>query len=182
MSQQDSQTQLAPALQPDFTNHDHVFLVLEELGIAYMQNAWIERNSPDHADAPAVKAQSEEFRSDVLALLTGRADKSRYVDNGWVGARLAAHLRKVFGAEVGGEEVADETVIERAVALYLGDLDVLMAHEANELQRGRKLEPKEYIDLMVAWSGVLSGCRDTLALPTAFLIFKAQMHAKTAGA
>ena len=97
MSHQEPNQEFAPALQPDFTNQDHVFIVLEELGIAYMQNAWIERKSPDHADAAAVKAQSEEFREDVVSLLTGKAEKSRYVDNGWVGAKLAAHLRKVFG-------------------------------------------------------------------------------------
>ena len=90
MSHQEPNQEFAPALQPDFTNQDHVFIVLEELGIAYMQNAWIERNSPDHADAKAVKAQSEEFREDVVSLLTGKADKSRFVDNGWAGAKLAA--------------------------------------------------------------------------------------------
>ena len=174
MSHQEPNQEFAPALQPDFTNQDHVFIVLEELGIAYMQNAWIERNSPDHADAKAVKAQSEEFREDVVSLLTG---KSRFVDNGWAGAKLAAHLRKVFGEEVGTAETADEEVIRRAVAMFQADLDVLMAHEEHEAMLGRKLEPKEYIDLMVAWSGVFSGVRDSLSLPTAFLIFKAQAHA-----
>ena len=169
MSHQEPNQEFAPALQPDFTNQDHVFIVLEELGIAYM--------SPDHADAEAVKAQSEEFREDVVSLLTGKADKSRFVDNGWVGAKLAAHLRKVFGEEVGTAETSDEEVIRRAVAMFLADLDVLMAHEEHEAMFGRKLEPKEYIDLMVAWSGVFSGVRDTLSLPTAFLIFKAQAHA-----
>ena len=168
MSHQEPNQEFAPALQPDFTNQDHVFIVLEELGIAYMQNAWIERNSPDHADAKAVKAQSEEFREDVVSLLTGKAEKSRFVDNGWAGAKLAAHLRKVS---------ADEEVIRRAVAMFQADLDVLMAHEEHEAMLGRKLEPKEYIDLMVAWSGVFSGVRDSLSLPTAFLIFKAQAHA-----
>lgn len=177
MTHQEPNQEFAPALQPDFTNQDHVFIVLEELGIAYMQNAWIERNSPDHADAEAVKAQSEEFREDVVSLLTGKADKGRFVDNGWTGAKLAAHLRKVFGDEVGSAETSDEEVIRRAVAMFQADLDVLMAHEEHEAMLGRKLEPKEYIDLMVAWSGVLSGVRDTLSLPTAFLIFKAQTHA-----
>ena len=40
MSHQEPNQEFAPALQPDFTNQDHVFIVLEELGIAYMQNAW----------------------------------------------------------------------------------------------------------------------------------------------
>lgn len=172
-----SQDELAPALQPDFTNHDNVFLVLEELGIAYMQNAWIERNSPDHADAPAVKAQADEFRADVQDLFTGRADKSRYIDNGWVGARLAAHLRKVFAQDEVMASADDDAVIGRAIGLFLADLDVLMAHEQHEAMLGRKLEPKEYIDLMVAWSGVFSGQHDTLSLPMPFLIFKARVHA-----
>ena len=177
MSHQEPNQEFAPALQPDFTTQDHVFIVLEELGIAYMQNAWVERNSPDHADAKAVKAQSEEFREDVVSLLTGRAEKSRYVDNGWVGAKLSQHLKKVFGDEVGSADASDEEVIRRAVAMFQADLDVLMAHEAHEAALGRKLEPKEYIDLMVAWSGVFSGVRESLSLPTPFLIFKAQAHA-----
>lgn len=177
MSHQEPNQEFAPALQPDFTNQDHVFIVLEELGIAYMQNAWVERNSPDHADAKAVKAQSDEFREDVVSLLTGKAEKSRYVDNGWVGAKLSQHLKKVFGDEVGSADASDEEVIRRAVAMFLADLDVLMAHEAHEAALGRKLEPKEYIDLMVAWSGVFSGVRESLSLPTPFLIFKAQAHA-----
>ena len=61
--------------------------------------------------------------------------------------------------------------------MFQADLDVLMAHEAHEAALGRKLEPKEYIDLMVAWSGVFSGVRESLSLPTPFLIFKAQAHA-----
>ena len=177
MSHQEPNQEFAPALQPDFTNQDHVFIVLEELGIAYMQNAWVERNSPDHADAKAVKAQSEEFREDVVSLLTGKAEKSRYVDNGWVGAKLSQHLKKVFGDEVGSADASDEEVIRRAVAMFQADLDVLMAHEEHEAMLGRKLEPKEYIDLMVAWSGVFSGVRESLSLPTPFLIFKAQAHA-----
>ena len=124
-----------------------------------------------------MKAQSEEFREDVVSLLTGKAEKSRYVDNGWVGAKLAQHLKKVFGDEVGSADASDEEVIRRAVAMFQADLDVLMAHEAHEAALGRKLEPKEYIDLMVAWSGVFSGVRESLSLPTPFLIFKAQAHA-----
>ena len=177
MSHQEPNQEFAPALQPDFTNQDHVFIVLEELGIAYMQNAWVERNSPDHADAKAGKAQSDEFREDVVSLLTGKAEKSRYVDNGWVGAKLSQHFKKVFGDEVGSADASDEEVIRRAVAMFQADLDVLMAHEAHEAALGRKLEPKEYIDLMVAWSGVFSGVRESLSLPTPFLIFKAQAHA-----
>ena len=37
---------------------------------------------------------------------------------------------------------------------------------------GRKIEPQEYVDFMIGWSGVFCGAKDVLELPMAFMIYK----------
>lgn len=172
--QMTAQEEFAPALCVDFTNQDHVFLILEELGVAHMQNVWMASNDPEHADAAEVAAQAQEFSQDIVSLLAGEGEAGRFVDNGWVGERLAAHLRA--GLKLGDAPTTRE-VMNAAVSAYLQDLEVLMAHEAHEKALGKRLAPKEYVDLMIAWSGLVCGKNETLDLPMSFAVFKAAQSA-----
>lgn len=174
--------EFAPALCVDFKNQDHVFLILEELGVAHMQFVWVRDHDPDHADAAEVQAQAREFFDDIVSLLSGEGDASRYVDNGWVGRALAAHLASGLDLDT---ESSPREVVGRAVSMYLTDLETLMQHEAHEKMLGRQLAPKEYVDLMIAWSGLFCGKKETLELPVAFAVFKASrsvLHASTESA
>ena len=121
-------------------------------------------------------------------LLSTGGDESRIVQNGWAGAELAKHLRASLRQELAAETAAqglqggtdamsDEVVIRLALSCYLKDLELLTARDAHEKMLGRKIEPKEYIDFMIGWSGVFSGAKPSLELPMAFMIFKgAQKH------
>ena len=115
----------------------------------------------------------------VPLMLSGPLDK---------GAELAKHLRASLrqelaaetaaqGLEGGTDAMSDEAVIRLALSCYLKDLELLTARDAHEKMLGRKIEPKEYIDFMIGWSGVFSGAKPSLELPMAFMIFKgAQKH------
>ena len=175
MPQQARDAEFAPHAAIDLRDQNSMFLALEELGIACMQDAWIRSNDPGHKDAAAVHEQAEEFLADILMLLSTGGDESRIVQNGWAGAELAKHLRASLrqelaaetaaqGLEGGTDAMSDEVVIRLALSCYLKML-------------GRKIEPKEYIDFMIGWSGVFSGAKPSLELPMAFMIFKgAQKH------
>ena len=76
------------------------------------------------------------------------------------------------GLEGGADAMSDEAVIRLALSCYLKDLELLTARDAHEKMLGRKIEPKEYIDFMIGWSGVFSGAKPSLELPMAFMIFK----------
>jgi hypothetical protein len=74
-------------------------------------------------------------------------------------------------------EAARAANIDIPTLCYLKDLELLTARDAHEKMLGRKIEPKEYIDFMIGWSGVFSGAKPSLELPMAFMIFKgAQKH------
>ena len=160
MPQQARDAEFAPHAAIDLRDQNSMFLALEELGIACMQDAWIRSNDPGHKDAAA----------------------------GWAGAELAKHLRASLrqelaaetaaqGLEGGTDAMSDEVVIRLALSCYLKDLELLTARDAHEKMLGRKIEPKEYIDFMIGWSGVFSGAKPSLELPMAFMIFKgAQKH------
>lgn len=188
MPQQARDAEFAPHAAIDLRDQNSMFLALEELGIACMQDAWIRSNDPGHKDAAAVHEQAEEFLVDILMLLSTGGDESRIVQNGWAGAELAKHLRASLrqelaaetaaqGLEGGTDAMSDEAVIRLALSCYLKDLELLTARDAHEKMLGRKIEPKEYIDFMIGWSGVFSGAKPSLELPMAFMIFKgAQKH------
>ena len=175
MPQQARDAEFAPHAAIDLRDQNSMFLALEELGIACMQDAWIRSNDPGHKDAAAVHEQAEEFLADILMLLS-------------TGAELAKHLRASLrqelaaetaaqGLEGGTDAMSDEAVIRLALSCYLKDLELLTARDAHEKMLGRKIEPKEYIDFMIGWSGVFSGAKPSLELPMAFMIFKgAQKH------
>ena len=117
-----------------------------------------------------------------------RDQNSMFLALGWAGAELAKHLRASLrqelaaetaaqGLEGGTDAMSDEVVIRLALSCYLKDLELLTARDAHEKMLGRKIEPKEYIDFMIGWSGVFSGAKPSLELPMAFMIFKgAQKH------
>ena len=183
MTQQERNPEFAPHVAIDLCDQNSMFLALEELGIAHMQNVWIRENDPQHKDAAAVSEQAQEFFADMLGILTTGADASRVVQNGWAGAELAAHLRTALASELrraldkAGRSEAVETLndaetIRLALEGYLRDVELLTARDTMEKMRGRKVPPKEYIDFMIAWSGVFSGQKTTLDLPMSFLVFK----------
>ena len=184
MPQQARDAEFVPHAAIDLRDQNSMFLALEELGIAHMQDAWIRNNEPDHKDAAAVHEQAEEFLNDIAMLLSTGGDESRIVQNGWAGVELAKHLRASIkqelaaeaaaqGIEAGADEQSDEAVIRLALSCYLKDLEILTARDAHEKMMGRKVEPKEYIDFMIGWSGIFSGVKPSLELPMAFMVFKA---------
>lgn len=166
------QSGLDPEFKPhdavDLTDQSTMFLVLEELGIAHMQDAWLQANDPANADAAQVAEQAREFFADLCGILCGRAGPERVVANGWAGAKLAAHLRASAPA-VTGAEASDEEAVANALRAYLASLDKLTAREAAEKAAGRELSPKDYIDLMAAWSGLFCGLKSELQLDAAYL-------------
>ena len=83
MPQQARDAEFAPHAAIDLRDQNSMFLALEELGIACMQDAWIRSNDPGHKDAAAVHEQAEEFLADILMLLSTGGDESRIVQNGW---------------------------------------------------------------------------------------------------
>lgn len=159
----------------DVTDQNTVFLVLEELGIAHMQHAWLSTHSPDHEDAEQVAGQAREFFLDCCAILGGHVGVERVKPNDWAGAKLAAHLRASIPeliakfAEKPAAEAGDEETIACALAAYMKSLDKLSAKQAEEAAAGREFGPKHYIDLMAEWSGLFCGLKDKLSLDDAFL-------------
>lgn len=149
----------------DFRNQDNMFLVLEEFGISFMQKCWVEQNAPDHKDRQDLEAQYQEMFHDLVSLLAGLGDTTRYVDNGWAGAQIAAHLRRVFSLSA----ELPQRVVQQALALYQEDLVVLMDMEKDYKEKQqKKLHPSIYIGVMIAWSGVFCGAKDRLELPNEF--------------
>lgn len=183
MSNPERDPEFAPHVAIDLRDQNSMFLALEELGIAHMQDAWIRANDPTHKDAAAVHEQAEEFLTDILMLLTTGGDETRIVQNGWAGAALAAHLREALKLElraaldaVGRTDdvatLADDETVRLAIGAYLKDLELMTARDNHEKMMGRKIAPKEYIDFMIGWSGVFCGVKTTLELPMGFLIYK----------
>lgn len=183
MSLHERDPEFAPHEAIDLHDQNSMFLALEELGIAYMQDTWIRANEPTHKDAKAVHEQAEEFLADMKMILTTGADESRIVQNGWAGATLASHLRQAIAMELKAEletlgrtdaleTLSDEDTVALALNCYLKDLELMTARDTHEKMMGRKIEPKEYIDFMIGWSGVFSGKKTTLDLPMGFLIYK----------
>ena len=156
---------MAEPIIVDFRNQDNMFLVLEEFGVSYMQKLWVEKYAPEHQDRQELFSQYEEIAQDLVTLLSGAGDSSRYVDNGWVGATLAEHLRKTFSLTA-----TDATrIVRQALVLYEEDLSVLMQMEQDyKEKRQKKLHPSIYIGVMIAWSGVFCGKKDRLERPAEF--------------
>ncbi len=166
--QSGSESEFKPHEAVDLTDQSTMFLVLEELGIAHMQDVWIKANDPANADAAQVAEQAQEFFADLCGILSGHAGPERVVPNGWAGAKLAAHLRQSAPQEAGAA-LSDEETVAQALRAYLASLDKLTAREASEKAAGRELSPKDYIDLMAAWSGLFCGLKSELKLDAAYL-------------
>ena len=173
----------APHAAVDLTDQNSMLLALEELGIAHMQNIWVQEHDPNHKDADALAAQAEEFSSDMLELLSVGNDPTRVVQNGWAGAALARHLRTALAVELADfltkhgkttplEEISDNEVIEYALERYLEDVELLTKRDTEEKNKGRKVPAQEYMGFMIAWSGVFSGHKDRLWLPKKFLAYR----------
>lgn len=168
-----SRNDLDPSLKPheaiDLTDQNMIFLLLEELGVAHMQHAWVSEHEPKNPDLTALAAQAWEFFIDSCGILMGRAGADRVKPNDWAGARLADHLRSAIGAEVThfaqtpAEEASDEAVIASALTAYLKSLDKLTALQQAEAAAGREFGPKHYIDMMAVWSGVFAGTKSDLS-------------------
>lgn len=164
----------APETQPhgpaDLKDQSTVFLMLEELGIASMQRDWLRANAPDSDDCAAAVEQADEFLEDTVAFFSGRADAARVLQNGWAGAAVSAHLRRVLSGVLaaalkdGAEAADDETVVRTALAGYLESLRRLTARQEEMAAAGEKMSPAEYIQLMAAWSGAFSGAANEFAL------------------
>lgn len=183
MSNQEKSPEFAPHDAIDLRDQNNVFLALEELGIAHMQHVWVRENDPRHKDAAVVAEQAEEFLADMTGLLLKGDDPARVVQNGWAGAAVAAHLRKAIASELrrklektgredAVETLSDEDTVRFSLLCYLDDVECLTARDTMEKMMGRKVPPQEYIDFMIGWSGVFCGRKDTLELPTAFMLFK----------
>ena len=183
MSNQEKSPEFAPHDAIDLRDQNNVFLALEELGIAHMQHVWVRENDPQHKDAAVVAEQAEEFLADMTGLLLKGDDPARLVQNGWAGAAVATHLRKAIASELrrklektgredAVETLSDEDTVRLSLLCYLDDVERLTARDTMEKMMGRKVPPQEYIDFMIGWSGVFCGRKDTLELPTAFMLFK----------
>lgn len=177
MTQNERDPEFAPHAAVSLRDQSSMLLALEELGIAHMQDAWIRANEPAHPDAAAVHEQAEEFRADIMTILSGKAGEDRVVAEGWAGAALASHLRKALASEISRKgadaaQLSDEAVIGAALDCYLADLALLTERDTREQMMGRKVPAKEYMDFMVGWSGVMCGKADTLNLPQGFLLYK----------
>ena len=70
MPQQARDAEFAPHAAIDLRDQNSMFLALEELGIACMQDAWIRSNDPGHKDAAAVHEQAEAVSYTHLTLPT----------------------------------------------------------------------------------------------------------------
>ena len=92
MPQQARDAEFAPHAAIDLRDQNSMFLALEELGIACMQDAWIRSNDPGHKDAAAVHEQAEEFLADILMLLSTGGDESRIVLGGRRACEAPARL------------------------------------------------------------------------------------------
>lgn len=173
--------EFAPHPAIDLMNQDNVFLALEELGIAHMQHCWILANAPEHEDAAAVAEQASEFLEDLTSLFVGEAGPDRVVTNGWAGLKMGGHLRRTMPTVLAArlpeafagqalESVPDAVIIRTALEAYLSSLEKVSTEDAAHAARGAKLPAKDYVDFMVAWSGVFSGKADALKLDPRFAL------------
>lgn len=153
----------------DLTDQSTMLLVLEELGIAHLQDEW-------HRAAE----QHEEFFEDLCAILEGQAGPDRVEPNGWAGAKLASHLRAAMPEvlaraliEGGGSSDpsvrSDHDVVAAALRAFEASLSRLSAHQEKIKTEGAQADPAEYIQLMIGWSGVFSGKAEALKLSDLYM-------------
>lgn len=159
----------------DLTDQSSMFLVLEELGITYMQREWLAANAPESPDLKAAEEQHEEFFDDLCGILEGKAGEDRVVPNGWAGAKAVAHLRAAcpdvveralerLGSSQKAADAADADVFRAVLTAFELSLSRLTARQLAMKSEGCDMSPSEYIQLMIGWSGVLSGAADALKL------------------
>lgn len=159
----------------DLTDQSSMFLVLEELGITHMQREWLAANAPESPDLKAAEEQHAEFFTDLCGILEGRAGEERVVANGWAGAKAAAHLRaacpdvieRALALEAAAKpaaEASDAEVFRAVLTAFERSLSRLTARQLAMKADGRDMSPSEYIQLMIGWSGVLSGASPALVL------------------
>lgn len=158
----------------DFKDQSMMLMALEELGIATMQNLYLQKNEPGHEDAPKIAAQAEEFLNDLAGLLSTKGDGERVLENDWTGPALVAHARAALKDEVEGFNGEDRHDVLLVLKRYLADIETLTEMDAAEKMMGRELKPAVYMNLMSAWSGVLCGKKDALEYDTAFMIFRSR--------
>lgn len=180
MTQSERDPQYAPHVAIDLRDQNSMFLALEELGIAQMQDAWIQKNQPEHEDAPAVHEQAVEFMDDMVHILGGHADESRIVANGWAGEKLSAHVKLSLAGEIKRlhrdidiDALDMEGVIRAGLECYVNDLKLLTERDQLEKMMGREVPAQEYIDFMIGWSAIFAGTSTDLQLPQNFLLWKA---------
>ena len=175
MTEHQSQ-EFAPHPAVDLTDQNMMFLVLEELGIASIQNFWLQAHEPEHEDAARIQEQALEFLDDLTEMLANPGDGERVVDNGWTGDKLCDFLRAHLPSalNVGPLEGNNTDVARFALEAYVADIKLLTDMDEQEQMMGRKLDPKIYIDFMKAWSGIFSGKDTTLELPMALNLYKAR--------
>ena len=160
----------------DLTDQSTMLLVLEELGIAHLQDEWLRTHTPEAPDAAQAAEQHEEF----CAILEGQAGPDRVEPNGWAGAKLASHLRAAMPEvlaraliEGGGSSDpsvrSDHDVVAAALRAFEASLSRLSAHQEKIKTDGAQADPAEYIQLMIGWSGVFSGKADALKLSDLYM-------------
>ena len=180
MTQSERDSQYTPHVAIDLRDQNSMFLALEELGIAQMQDAWIQKNQPDHEDAQVVHEQAVEFMDDMVHLLAGHADESRVVASDWAGEKLATHVKTSLGDEIKRvhrgidlDALDMEGLIRAGLECYVSDLKLLTERDQLEKMMGREVPAQEYIDFMVGWSAIFAGTKTELELPQKFFIWKA---------
>lgn len=164
----------------DLTDQSTMLLVLEELGIAHMQDEWLRTHTPDAPDASAAAEQHKEFFEDLCGILLGKAGPDRVESNGWAGQKLAAHLRAAMPDVLARvlvenesaktpEEACDRDVVAAALKAFEASLSKLSEHQEALRKSGEKADPAEYIQLMIGWSGVFSGKAEKLNLSDLYM-------------
>ncbi|MDO5531736.1 hypothetical protein [Sutterella sp.] len=170
MQQFPNAPEVAPSGPVDLTDQSTVFLVLEELGIAHMQNDWLAANAPGSDDAAAAAEQEKEFFEDLCDMLLGKSAPERVVQNDWAGERLVAHLCKGIPQVLQRDAIDPETADPRQIVVcVLREYEKTLTQLTTALEKrkaaGEEPSAAEYINFMVAWSGFLSGKAPTLSLP-----------------
>ena len=164
----------------DLTDQSTMLLVLEELGIAHLQDEWLRTHTPEAPDAAQAAEQHEEFFEDLCAILEGQAGPDRVEPNGWAGAKLASHLRAAMPEvlaraliEGGGSSDpsvrSDHDVVAAPLRAFEASLSRLSAHQEKIKTEGAQADPAEYIQLMIGWSGVFSGKAEALKLSDLYM-------------
>lgn len=164
----------------DLTDQSTMLLVLEELGIAHLQDEWLRTHTPEAPDAAQAAEQHKEFFEDLCAILEGKAGPDRVEPNGWAGVRFAEHLRAAMPevlaralAEAGKESdpsrASDHDVVAAALQAFEASLSRLSLHQEKIKTEGAQADPAEYIQLMIGWSGVFSGKAESLKLSDLYM-------------